>query len=552
VDALTAPLIEEADSSEMDVGQWLASVAHDPVRFVEEAFEWGRGELKGSSGPEPWQRWLLEQIRDGLMTPGQAIRIAVASGHGVGKTGLCSWVTLWAMATSPDTRGIVTASSEAMLMTRFRAELRVWHRRFRAKEFFNLTATSLLSSDPAYEQTWRIDLLPWNANRPEAFAGLHARSRRILVILDEASAIEPPIWETLEAVVTDADAEVIWLCCGNPLHATGRFRDCFDKYSHRWITKHVNSLDVSFTNKVELKRWGDDYGRDSDFFRTRVLGEFPKVGSDQFISPAAVDAAMSRELDPSHHDPLVIGVDVARFGSDESVIFPRKGRDCRSIAPLTFRGLPLDQFEDRIVAFMNSHPDCRQIFIDSTGVGAGVCDHLIRRGYNVCDVVFAGKATEQIDGVAYANQRAHIWGQLRHHLRYLCLPANNQALKEQLTAPEYSFNNKGEILLEPKDAMRRRGVPSPDLADALACTYAGQISTLPMLDSAPGGVEFEYNPFDEKFMHPEEGKPFVDQATGYAFRMRGRWNNDRDLNMQDWQDARASDELRKMVWEEPD
>jgi hypothetical protein len=98
--------------------------------------------------------------------------------------------------------------------------------RFRGAQFFELTATSLLSMDQGYEQSWRIDLLPWNANRPEAFAGLHAKGRRILLIFDEASAIEPPIWETCEAIATDSDAEIIWLCAGNPLHATGRFRDC--------------------------------------------------------------------------------------------------------------------------------------------------------------------------------------------------------------------------------------------------------------------------------------------------------------------------------------
>jgi hypothetical protein len=383
-----------------DLGEWLSSVRSDPVAFVEEAFAWGEGELAKSSGPEPWQRWLLEQIRDGLMSPGQAIRIAVASGHGIGKSAVCSWITLWAMSTAPDTRGIVTASSESMLMTRFRAELRIWFRRFKASQFFELTATSLLSLDQGYEQSWRIDLLPWNSNRPEAFAGLHARGRRILLIFDEASAIEAPIWETCEAIATDADAEIIWLCCGNPLHSSGRFRDCFDRYQHRWITKHVNSLSVSFTNKTELNRWGEDYGTDSDFFRTRVLGEFPRTGAVQFIGPELVDEAMARELEPSFREPLVIGVDVARFGDDMSVIFPRRGMDARTIPPLTFRNLPLDQLEDHIVAFCNAHL-VQQIFVDGTGLGGGLVDHLRRRGYLVTDVQFGAKATEQIDGVKY-------------------------------------------------------------------------------------------------------------------------------------------------------
>ena len=127
------------------LAEWLDSVSSDPVRFVEEGFSWGQGELTGMSGPEPWQRWLLETIRDGLLTPGEAIKIAIASGHGIGKSCLCAWVTLWSVSTFPDTRAVVTASSESMLMTRFRAELRTWYRRFRAAEFFELTATSLIS-----------------------------------------------------------------------------------------------------------------------------------------------------------------------------------------------------------------------------------------------------------------------------------------------------------------------------------------------------------------------------------------------------------------------
>jgi hypothetical protein len=507
--------IQEAGADE--IGEWLASVAHDPVAFVAGAFDWGQGELVRSTGPEPWQLWLLSQIRDQLVTPGEAIRIAVASGHGIGKSALCSWVTLWALSTMPDTRGIVTASSEAMLMTRFRAELRIWFRRFKAAAFFEMSATSLMSLDPDHEQTWRVDLLPNNPNRPEAFQGLHNKGRRILLIYDEASAIENIIWESCEAIVTDADAEVIWLCCGNPLHPTGRFRDCFEKYQHRWLTRHVNSLDVSFTNKTELNRWGDDYGRDSDFFRTRVLGEFPRVGSDQFISPEMVDAAMSRELEPSFaREPLVVGIDVARFGTDESVIFARRGLDARSIPPQSYRGLPLDQFEDRIVAFCNAHGPVAQLFIDGTGLGSGVVDHLRRRGYLVTDVQFGAKAFDEIDGVRYANMRAFIWGRLREALKYLCLPTNNQSLREQLCAPEYSFSRTTDaILLEPKESMRRRGVPSPDLADALACTYGGEIATLPALSDwvQPAGVVWDYDPFSEEAM---QGRPLKEARPRYV------------------------------------
>jgi hypothetical protein len=542
--------IESAASG--DIGSWLASVASDPLRFVQEGFQWGQGDLKNSTGPEEWQAWLLAQIRDGLLTPGAAIRIAIASGHGIGKSTVCSWVCLWAISTAPDTRAIVTASSEAMLYTRFRAELRVWFRRFRAAEYFSMGATSLTSADPGHEQTWRCDLLAWNSNRPEAFAGLHNKGRRILVIFDEASAIEAPIWETVEAIATDADTEVIWLCCGNPLHATGRFRDCFDKYQHRWITKHVDSRTVSFTNKRELERWGEDYGTDSDFFRARVTGEFPRTGAVQFIGPELVDAAMARELDPSHGDPLVIGVDVARFGDDCSVIFPRKGMDCRSIAPLTFRNLPLDQFEDHIVQFCNSHP-VQAILIDGTGLGGGLVDHLRRRGYTVHDIQFGARANQEIGGVRYGNRRAEIWGLMRQALRYMCLPANNQTLREELIAPTYSFSRTGDaLLLEPKDALKRRGVASPDHADALACTFGAESATLPQLADwvVPQQIISEYDPYSDAAMR---GQPYPEAEAKYhapgwsRLRPKGEFG---EWSAEDWRDAQLSDELR--YWRDPE
>jgi hypothetical protein len=532
-------MADEAD----DVAAWLSSVAKDPLAFVMGAFRWGEGELRGSSGPEPWQADVLSSIKSGLLTPGQAIKIAISSGHGVGKSALCSWVCLWAISTAPDTRGIISASSESMLMTRFRAELRIWFRRFRAAEYFEMGATSLTSKDPNHEQTWRVDLLPNNPNRPEAFQGLHNKNRRILLIYDEASAIEDVIWQSCEAIVTDADAECIWLCCGNPLRATGRFKDCFDKYQNRWITKHVNSLDISFTNKGEMRKWIADYGEDSDFVRTRILGLFPRTGSSMFISPEAVDRAMSRELVPSHNDPLVAGVDVARYGSDASVVFFRKGHDARSIPPQIFRGLSIAELEDRCVWLHNQYQPV-QWMIDGGGVGGGLVDHLRRRNLIVVDVQFGSRADQAIDATRYANKRAEMYGLLRRSLDYLALPVS-QELKEQLTCFEYAFNPRGEILLESKDSLRRRGVSSPDISDALATTYACEAAMLPMLSDwvQPRGAVSEYDPYSEQAMRglplPETRPKYY--AEGWA-RMRNETNEGWDR--QDWEDAQASDALR--------
>ena len=180
--------------------------------------------------------------------------------------------------------------------------------------------------------------------------------------------------------------------------------------------------------------------------------------------------------------------------------------DARSILPLRFRNIPLDKLEDQVVAFCNAH-HVQQIFVDGTGVGGGLVDHLRRRGYLVSDVQFGARADQQIDGTRFANKRAEIWGLMRNALKYLCLPAS-QELRAQLTGPEYSFSRTSDaILLEPKDAMKRRGVASPDLADALACTFGAEIATLPALADwihPDGLVVSEYDPLSAAAM---EGRP---------------------------------------------
>src|SRR5690606_9376862 len=193
-----------------------------------------------------------------------------------------------------------------------------------AKELFHLTATALYSADPEHERTWRIDMIPWSERSVEAFAGLHNKGKRVFVAFDEASAIPDVIWETTEGALTDEGTQIIWLVFGNPTRNTGRFRECFRRFAARWKTFQVDSRQVSITNKDQISKWIEDYGEDSDFVRVRVRGTFPRAGSVQFISSELVSEAARREVHVHIHDPLIIGVDVARFGDDASVIYIRK------------------------------------------------------------------------------------------------------------------------------------------------------------------------------------------------------------------------------------
>jgi hypothetical protein len=492
------------------LADWLGSVSDDPYAYVMGAFPWGEAgtRLANEAGPYPWQKTILHMIRDWLAGGGEfkeaievALRLAVASGNGIGKSSLVSWIIKWAMDTRPDTRGVVTANTEPQLKTKTWAELGKWHAMSLTKDVFKQTATSYFHPD--HERTWRCDAIPWNEHNPEAFSGLHNKGGRAFLIMDEASGIHEVIWEFSNGLMTDADTQLLWCAFGNPNRNTGGFADCFGRLAKRWHHWQIDSRTVPSSNKKELAQWIEDYGLDSDFVRIRILGQFPKHGEMEFFRAEDVDAAMLRDVSVAISDPLAIGVDVARFGSNSSVIYPRKGRDARSIPRERFQGLSTVELAQKV---FSTHSRLRSdgIFVDGGGVGGGVVDNLRHMHLFVYEVQFGAKADHLgfvtgTEGERYANKRAEIYGMLRGWLRTGAIP-NDPALREQLLSITYTHNNRDEILLTSKEQMMRDGKPSPDDVDALAETFA-----VPLNNHAWAGgehlqkpqVEHEYDPFSE-------------------------------------------------------
>ena len=486
--------------------EWLGSVAHDPYAFVMGAFPWGEPntELAGHSGPSPWQVALLCEIRDGLRTPGEAILTATTSGHGVGKSAFVGWIVWWAFSTRENTRGVVTANTENQLRTKTWVEIAKWHRLFIAKHFFKCTATALFSIDEDVKREWRIDVVPWSERNTEAFAGLHNAGNRILIIYDEASAIPDVIWETTEGALTDEDTEIIWCVFGNPTRTSGRFRECFEggQFAHRWHQHKVDSRSVPITNKDQLNRWIDDYGLDSDFVRVRILGEFPSEDSDSFISRELATAAVHRTIESQAHAPLVLGVDPARYGADFAAIVGRRGRDWFPFPPRFLPKCSIPALCAAVGQMAGQHnPD--MIFVDGGGVGGGAVDLLISQGFPVIEVNFSERPVGLEDGVKYRNRRSEIWGQLRLALPGASIPGPISGYErtpvEDLIGPQYTVTDKGEIALESKELMRRRGVPSPDWADAMALTYALPVAKRPAFPRRD--KPDDYNPYEEFLLH---------------------------------------------------
>ena len=448
----------------------LAKYSKDPLGFIYFAFEWGTGELAEKS-PEEWQLELLRSIKDGLLSPEQAIQIAVASGHGVGKSAFLSWVQLWALSTMGDSRGVVTANTDTQLRTKTWPELGKWYRLFIGKDLFKFTATSIYSVDPEHEKTWRIDAIPWSENNTEAFAGLHNKGRRILLIFDEASAISDKVWEVSEGALTDANTEIIWLVFGNPTRNSGRFKDCFGRFRHRWKTKQIDSRTVSFTNKDQIGKWVEDHGEDSDFVRVRVRGVFPNASANQFIPNDYVESARGKHLRQEQYQfaPVIITLDNAWTGGDEVVVGKRQG--------LAFSILAAFQKNDddmRIASMLARFEDEHKadaVFID-LGYGTGVYSAGKSMGRNWQLIPFGGAASDP--GVL--NKRAEMWSDMKTWLKDGGAIPNDPILCADLVGPEayvaQTGKNAGKMYIESKEDMKSRGLSSPNRADALALSFA--------------------------------------------------------------------------------
>lgn len=506
-----------AKDHESQLVELIASCSGDPLRFVRVAFPWAEpgSPLELHDGPDVWQTQILTEVRDGLRTLDEAIQEAVASGHGVGKSGLVAWLILWALSTFEDTKGVVTANTETQLRTKTWPELAKWHRMFIAKHWFNFTATSIYSVDPDHEKTWRVDAIAWSERNTEAFAGLHNQGKRILVVFDEASAIPDVIWETTEGALTDSDTQIIWCVFGNPTRNTGRFRECFGRYRHRWAPHQIDSRTAKMTNKAQIDDWVKDYGEDSDFVRVRVRGVFPRAGSMQFISSELVEEASAREPVAYLSDPCVMGVDVARFGDDMTVIVVRRGRDACSTPWVKLRGADTMTVAAKVVEMAQEYkPDA--IFVDGGGVGGGVIDRLNMLRQPVLEVQFGGtadKSNKSGEGdIVYANKRAEMWGSMRDWLKGGAIP-DDPELVADLTGVEYGYTilrGRDAIQLEKKADMKKRGLASPDAADALAITFAYPVQPSDHTDQFKRGSNHQvaYDPLSR-----EAALPYKAQST---------------------------------------
>ncbi|HEX7386255.1 MAG TPA: terminase [Castellaniella sp.] len=479
---------------DMMLAQDMGRFYDDPLGFVMYAYDWGHDaalqvvklekpwvdRYHSVYGPDAWACEFLDRIGqqvrknafDGA-APVMPIREATSSGHGIGKSAITAWLANWIMCTRPHCKGVVTANTSDQLASKTWAEIAKWTKRCIAGHWFTVTTGrgAMRMVHNLYPESWRLDAQTCREENSESFAGLHAASSTPFYIFDEASAVPDAIWDVAEGGMTDG--EPMWFVFGNPTRNTGRFFECFNSQRHRWHHQQIDSRQVQITNKTQIQEWVDDYGEDSDFVRVRVRGVFPRASSMQFISREVVDEAMSRAppAQQTRGHTAVVGVDVARFGDDQSVIRTRIGRDAKTFKPLRYRGLDTMQLAARVVEHVGLLRGAGYhvvVFVDGGGVGGGVVDRLRQLGIDIIEVQFGSKPDNPRK---YFNKRAEMWGRMREWMSSGCLD-RDEMVATDLTSIEYGFSPTDQIVLEKKETMKKRGLASPDDGDALAITFA--------------------------------------------------------------------------------
>jgi hypothetical protein len=531
------PLDDEAEG--LDEVEQLLACTNDPAQFVSLAFP----EIR----LERWQREVLETIGETLrenarLNRWRAVQIAVASGNGVGKTALLSWLILWSLVTYEDCLGVCTAGTEPQIRTRLWGEISKWFVKLpeALRAQFEMTATAVFNRQN--ERTWRIDGRPWSERNQEAFSGLHNFGKRVIVIMDECSMIPDPIWRACDGMLNDAETQIIWAVFGNPLRLDGRFPQCFPggRFSGLWKSFQVDAREVSITNKETLAEKLSYYGEGSNYAKSHILGRFPTASTTQLIPLDWVEEAALRETWQHPADPVILGCDVASgHGEDSSVIYIRRGLDGRSHPPRKFPNLDPLQFAYKIAATAHEL-NADAIFVDAGGVGEGTAAKLRELGLAVHAVYFGSKSDNPSGIVRCANKRSEMWCAMAQWLKAGAIP-NDPELKSQLVGPEYSENPQG-IVLERKEDMRARGLASPDLADGLALTFASPVWSALGTLAGPGDhkVQSEWDPFSDDAL---AGRPIPELKQRYT---APGWSSlkERGYDFNDWADAHASDQLR--------
>lgn len=439
------------------IGVWttiIETYRDRPVAFVEDLLLANYPGFK----LEDWQKRFLKAVARGER------RISVRAGHGVGKSAACAWALIWFMFTRYPQKSVLTAPTQQQLFDALFAEVKRW---------VNELPKFMRDQVEVYSDRIELKASPENsfmsartssAERPEALSGVH--SDHVLLVVDEASAVPEAVFEAATGSLSSFTATMILI--SNPTRNSGLFFKTHHQLSQQWFRMHVSCVGSRLVSPDFVKQIVDTYGETSSAYHVRVLGEFAPREDDVLIPAELVDAAMGRDVVLDTGEPLVYGLDVARFGDDRSVLLKRQGNVV--IEYRAWSGADLMQTVGRVMNEAATDKPA-EIMVDSIGLGAGVADRLREQGLNVRDVNVA--EVSALNPTA-AKLRDELWLTVKDWLgKRTCRLPKSDELRGELVGPTYTFLSNGKIKVEAKSDMKRRGLRSPDIADALCLTFAG-------------------------------------------------------------------------------
>ena len=488
-------IYDPASEQQLMTALWDPRISDDLYNFIMFVYPWGKPgtPLETRKGPRKWQKKILDELtgylklaKDRQMAFEELVPMfkkAVASGRGIGKSALFAWIAHWMVSTRIGSSVWVMANGEPQLKTKTFPEIAKWVNLSMNSHWFEPMATAILPAkwlselvsrdlkiDPKY---WYISAQLWSEENPDAAAGAH-NAYGEMALLDEASGIPANIWTVVRGVFTEPTFNRFMLAFSNPRRNDGAFFECFyGPEREDWRGEQINSLDVEDIPKDELLALVKKHGEDSDEARMEVRGQFPNRSERQFIPTSLPEEAAKRPIFPDPGAPLLLGVDVARGDRDSNVLAFRQGRDARTIPWLRFTSTDTTKVAS-IVAEQATRYKVDAIFVDGNGVGGGVVDLLKSWKFRIIEVQ-AGAAA--IEDHKYLNRRAETWARMKDWLGIGSTP-DDPILKSDLRAPEYDYDTRtNRLVLESKEHMRdKRRIASPDMADALAMTFAQTIA----------------------------------------------------------------------------
>jgi hypothetical protein len=440
-----------------------------PVLFVREVL---------GAKPDEWQEDFLRAYGRGER------RISMRACHGPGKTCAIAWAVVHQQVCRFPQKTVATAPTRGQLFDALFAEVMTWFTKLpEVIQQLYTTKSDRIELTAAPDESF-FSARTARRESPEALQGVHCDPGYVLLVVDEASGVEEAIFEAAVGSMSQANATSIM--ASNPTKTSGTFfesqtklkkQDDTDRRPGTWLCFHIGAHNSPRVTPDFISDVAARYGEDSNQYRVRVLGEFPKSDEDTVVPFHLVESARERDIEVPPEARRVWTVDVARFGADISVIMERTQRSAEWAKP--FKGLDTMQLTGRIKQMWDeAMPDDRpyEILVDVIGLGAGVVDRLKELGLPVRGINVSESASMS---EAYINLRAELWFKAREWLEER-QGRINPALHDlcaELVVPRYEYTSNGKIKVESKDSMKKRGHKSPNFADAFVLSFASNAVT---------------------------------------------------------------------------